>query len=397
MQIKKFKVKDIAEGLKTVRDEMGENALILSTHKLRHGNGIEVVAALDETPVVTSAPEMSATPPAPVQGAETGAQNYASRVYSQIGGVRQNRLSENGQQRPQTANDERAGMWKERIAAKQTEQHWRFGNLPPFLQKLRTAMLIAGIHTEIVDRIIGTLSVDVPQKRFEQAESAREVLSEVMQEYVSVAADDDDRDEQQKVIAMVGPTGVGKTTSIAKLASMYKFQQHKRVALISVDTFRIAAVEQLRVFAELAEMPLRVAYSPHQLGDVLSSLQEYDVVLIDTTGRNPKNRAYRRELQQFLEVADPAEIHLVLSATTRYAEQEDIIRSYTNLACNRILLTKIDEVMNPSILLNVHKLSAIPMAYLANGQNIPEDLIIAKKDVLGKLMAHSWDIEKWIN
>ncbi len=397
MQIKKFKVKDIAEGLKVVRDEMGENALILSTHKLRHGNGIEVVAALDETPVAApAAPAFSE--PEPSHEEAPAAQNYAARMYSQIGGVPQQRTQRaNSEASASPPAEEQNDRWQERIAArKESSSHWRFGALPPFLQKLRTAMLIAGIHTEIVDRIIGVLSVDVPQKSFEQAETARSALAGVFQKFVTLAPQPEEN-EGQRVIAMVGPTGVGKTTSIAKLASLYKFQQNKRVALISIDTFRIAAVEQLRIFAELAEIPLRVAYAPHQLGDLLATLREYEVVLIDTTGRNPKNRVYQRELQQFLEIADPGEVHLVLSATTRYAEQEDIIRSYAKLACNRILLTKIDEVMNPSILLNIQKLTAIPMAFLANGQNIPEDLIIAEKEELGKLMANSWDIEKWIN
>ncbi|MDQ7052426.1 MAG: hypothetical protein Q9P14_05870 [candidate division KSB1 bacterium] len=198
-------------------------------------------------------------------------------------------------------------------------------------------------------------------------------------------------------IAFVGPTGVGKTTTLAKIAARLKIEQKQRVGLVSIDTFRIAAIDQLRTFAHIAELPLKVAYQPSELSQALTEYRDMDFILIDTTGRNPRNSEYLHELARFLAPVHPLQMHLVLSATTRYAEMEEIAQQYGKIGFHRLLLTKIDEVMHPAIVLNLFKLSNVPVTWVTNGQNIPEDLLEAGSEALLNAIIRGWDLSKWIS
>ena len=149
-------------------------------------------------------------------------------------------------------------------------------------------------------------------------------------------------DDEQRVAVLIGPTGVGKTTTIAKLAANFALVAGKKVGVITIDTYRIAAVEQLKTYADIIGIPIQVAYSPKELREAIAKMHDRDLILVDTAGRSQNNELQIAELKNYIEGIN-AEIHLVLSATTKEADIEDVIRVFGVLPIDRIILTKLDE------------------------------------------------------
>ncbi len=191
---------------------------------------------------------------------------------------------------------------------------------------------------------------------------------------------------EQKRLALIGPTGVGKTTTIAKLAAAFLLAGGKRVAMITIDTYRIAAVEQLKVYGEIMNLPVEVVMSADQLRDVLARHGNKDLILIDTAGRSPKDDVSLNELQNFLDVDPEIEPHLVLSATTRERDLYETYSRFSALSPKSLLMTKLDECESLGVLLNIHLRNNCPLSYLANGQKVPEDLVQADAEGVSALI-----------
>ena len=183
-------------------------------------------------------------------------------------------------------------------------------------------------------------------------------------------------DEHPKLVFFVGPTGVGKTTTIAKLASRYKLEKECRLAIITADTYRVAAVEQIRTYANILSVPIDVVYSADELKQSIEKYQEYDLILIDTAGRSHKNEEQKEDLRQLLEVARDydQEIYLVVSATTKYRDLVKITQTYSDISSYRLLFTKTDETGALGNILNIRMLTQAPLSYMTFGQNVPDDI-----------------------
>ncbi len=179
---------------------------------------------------------------------------------------------------------------------------------------------------------------------------------------------------RRMIVAVVGATGVGKTTSLAKLAAEFRLQQHRRVGLVTVDTYRIGAVEQLRTYAEIMEVPMEVVSSPREMRDALVRLADCELVLIDTAGRSPLDAAQMQELQEVLAAASPDEVYLVASAVAEADSLYDVAQRFMDVGANRLLLTKSDEARYPGRIFEFLRRINLPVTYVANGQNVPEDL-----------------------
>jgi flagellar biosynthesis protein FlhF len=194
----------------------------------------------------------------------------------------------------------------------------------------------------------------------------------------------------QKVIAFVGPTGVGKTTTIAKLAARFSLMEQKRVAMVTADTYRIAATEQLKTYGRIMGIPVEVADSADDMTGILSKYKNMDVVLVDTAGRSPSSDEQLEELKSFINQSQPDEIHLVLSATTKYFDMIRIIERFgAAVPINRMIFTKLDETRFYGALINLMNNFPIPLSYYAAGQNVPDDLEVPEVRILSEKITKS--------
>ncbi|HHW47820.1 MAG TPA: flagellar biosynthesis protein FlhF [Clostridiaceae bacterium] len=191
------------------------------------------------------------------------------------------------------------------------------------------------------------------------------------------------------VVMFVGPTGVGKTTTLAKIAANYVLNYKKSVALITADTYRIAAVEQLKTYAEILGIPISVIYSPDELSEVINSYSDKDVILIDTAGRSHRNTSQFDELKALVSQSNADEIYLVLSTTTNTKVCKDIISKYSFLKDYKLIFTKIDEAPVSGIILNIRHMTGKRLSYITNGQNVPDDIEIANIDKIIKSLIGS--------
>lgn len=196
-----------------------------------------------------------------------------------------------------------------------------------------------------------------------------------------------DRSTRQRRLSLIGPTGVGKTTTLAKIAAHYLGRHGGRIGLITIDTYRIAAVEQLKVYGEIMRLPVEVVINPGELQQALEKFSDFDLVLIDTAGRSPKNNHDIQELSTFLRPQLGIDNHLVLSATARERELEATIRRFSVLPISNFIFTKIDECDQLGVLLNIHYKKDTPISFLTNGQRVPEDLLMpAPADIAALIM-----------
>jgi flagellar biosynthesis protein FlhF len=182
---------------------------------------------------------------------------------------------------------------------------------------------------------------------------------------------------QPKVVFFIGPTGVGKTTTIAKIASKYKVDMGKKVAFLTADTYRIAAAEQLRTYANILDTPLTIIYSAEEMNAAIQRVSDYDLVLVDTAGFSHKNDAQRADIKQLIESLDKKyekEVYLVISATTKYKDLLEIADIYHEIADYKVVFTKLDETTSYGNILNIKLYSGAELSYTTNGQNVPDDI-----------------------
>jgi flagellar biosynthesis protein FlhF len=186
------------------------------------------------------------------------------------------------------------------------------------------------------------------------------------------------------VIMFVGPTGVGKTTTLAKIAANYLLNQKKSVGLITADTYRIAAFEQLKTYGEILGIPLSVVYSPGEIGDAIRQHSDKDIILIDTAGRSHRSKSQFEELKALVTAANADEVYLVLSATTSVRNCRDILSNYDFLKDYKLIFTKTDEAPLTGIILNVRYLTGKRLSYITTGQSVPDDIEIANIEKITK-------------
>lgn len=189
-----------------------------------------------------------------------------------------------------------------------------------------------------------------------------------------------------RIMAIVGPTGVGKTTTIAKLAAMYALNKGARVAMVTTDNFRVGAIEQLKTYSKIMDVPLEVAATAKELETVLAKHADKDLILIDTAGRSPKDREKLEELKVYLESHPAIETYLCISATTRDREMNDIVANFSVLPITRLLFTKLDESESYGCIVNAQVRNKYPLSYFTTGQKVPEDIEVATARKLANLV-----------
>ena len=193
-----------------------------------------------------------------------------------------------------------------------------------------------------------------------------------------------------RIVALLGTTGVGKTTTLAKIAAKFVLENQVTAALITADTYRISAVEQLRTYSDILGLPLEIVYTPAELSKAIVKHRTKDLVLIDTAGRSQYNDYQMKELQELLSINQRIEKHLVLSVTTKQADAKDIIEKFSVCEPDKIIFTKTDETATVGSIMNLlMKQQRLAMSYFSNGQSVPDDIVAASPESLADLLLRS--------
>jgi flagellar biosynthesis protein FlhF len=189
-----------------------------------------------------------------------------------------------------------------------------------------------------------------------------------------------------KVVALTGATGVGKTTNLAKLAAYYAVRERARVALITADTYRVAAPEQLRVYANIIGLPMTIVNDAREMALAIRGYRNHDLVLIDTAGGSQFNMRQIQELKETLAAAQPDEVVLVLSANTQLEELRNVVTNFKCLDPKSVVFSKLDETRRFGVILSLLAESGLPLSYLSIGQNVPDDILLARPSMLANLI-----------
>ena len=257
-----------------------------------------------------------------------------------------------------------------------------------FVRILYSTLLKNEVNEKYVNQIL-----DEIEKFIRPGNSVDMILSNVYQKLILRFGQPKTIDlsgSKPKILFFVGPTGVGKTTTIAKIASKYKVEYDKKVAFITADTYRIAATEQLQVYANILDAPMAIVYSQAELNDSIAKFEDYDLVFVDTAGFSHKNEKQRNDMKTLLGGVSEEynkEVYLVLSATTKYMDLLDIVDSYREIADYKLIFTKLDETTTYGNLLNIKLYSGADLSYVTNGQNVPDDIeVFDTQKIVKKLL-----------
>jgi flagellar biosynthesis protein FlhF len=259
--------------------------------------------------------------------------------------------------------------------------------IPSNMNKWVTRLKKQGIEEEVVSDIVNRILLkyesmtDLADDRIETELFA--IITEIIEKKLPIS---NSVHERTRMINIIGPTGVGKTTSIAKLATEQVLKQKRRVAMITTDVYRIAAVEQLKTYAGILNVPVEVVRTADELGTSLKKLEHYDLIYMDTTGRNYKEVEYRESINQFLNHPLESENYLVLSMTTKYEDMEILLDEFLESPIKKLILTKFDETTSYGSILNIAYKYPYQLAYITNGQSVPEDITNVDATLLAKYL-----------
>jgi flagellar biosynthesis protein FlhF len=239
-------------------------------------------------------------------------------------------------------------------------------------------LIQAQVSRELAGVLMAAVRAELSQEELASTESVRSAMRRQIERMIPVAAGatpgGKQADGRPLMIALVGPTGVGKTTTIAKLAATYQLKHQLRVGLITTDTYRIGAVDQLRTYAGIIGVPLRVAMTAVEARAAVEALADCEVILIDTAGRSPTDTRRLGELADMLALTRPHETHLVLSSTAGEGSLRHAVKGFGGLRPDRVILTKLDETVGMGVVLSVLREAAVQLSYLTTGQEVPADI-----------------------
>jgi flagellar biosynthesis protein FlhF len=250
----------------------------------------------------------------------------------------------------------------------------RMPALPDFLQKAYTRLVQHDLDERLAADVVQAVYGRLAQEQGTTKNTMEKQLISALAGLITAPAPPRGRRRNQKVIVLVGPTGVGKTTTIAKLAAINKLMHGHDVGLISADTYRIGAIEQLRTFAGIADIPMQVVYKPSEMGAAVRKFRPKDMIFVDTVGRSQRSKKELADLGRFVTAADPDEVHLVLSASTGARTARDILDQFKSVKPDRLIFSKLDEAASYGPILSLLHTHHLPVSYVTTGQTVPDDI-----------------------
>lgn len=378
MRLKTYIVQNVSEALPMIKRDLGADALILNTKKVKVGGFIgffqkeklEVTAAVEAKPKKknalqheTAEPSFTEIPHPQLQHAESTPTHteptdhrMTDDLINELKGIKQFMMQ---------------SMKEDHLPA----------TLQPLNQRLSSQEVTKEIQSEILSKMMLTIGQEPDTSTAHIHRMAKSEIIKLIQTHQQTP-----ETKNPEIICFIGPTGVGKTTTIAKIAADLLLREGKRVGLITSDTYRIAAVEQLKTYAGILNIPIQVVDSAADLTRAMNELKDCDIILMDTAGRNYQQKQYIDDLETLLTDKNKIQINLVLSLTSKYEDMKKIIDNFQTIKMDQLLLTKQDETSSSGAILNLIYHYSIPVTYIANGQNVPDDILTATPELIANFV-----------
>ena len=258
--------------------------------------------------------------------------------------------------------------------------------VPPELFQLYTELLDADVEDDVARDLSFRLRRHVKPEQLHDHDFCKSLLTGLVESDFRIASPIKTTPGRRRVVALIGPTGVGKTTTIAKLAANFRLRDGIKIGLVTVDTYRVAAVEQLRTYAEIIDLPMKVVTNSIEMRRALDELVGLDLILIDTGGRSPRDELKIQELKSLLAEAQVDEVHLVLSLTAGVSSLKATVEKFSSANTTALILTKLDEAAGMGSLLTAARRLPLPVSYLTTGQDVPDDIEMANACRMARLV-----------
>lgn len=410
MIIKKFLAKTENEAIEMAKAELGSNAIVMNIKKVQPKglarffvkSKVEVTAALEEnvvydtekkkepedagTHMKTTVPKFVPDIVADEQEEEKNVAAIEEKLSSLQKMLEKQMADKNTEEIVTSANTKSENQKEDKADNEETPE---MSKADACKELIRKQMIQNEVEESIANDLIAEIDRSLPKDA-----ALDQILAAIYQKIILMTGQPYVVEEKEgpSYIFFLGSTGVGKTTTIAKIASKLKLEQKQNIALATADTYRIAAVEQLKTYANILNVPLKVIYSPEELGQMQEELDSYDVCLIDTAGCSHKNKEQLEDIRKLIEQIPISrrEVYLVLNAATKYSDLKEIADVYSDITDYSMIFTKLDETSSSGVMLNMRTYTNRPLSYVTWGQNVPDDIgkvdaqKIAKKLLGGK-------------
>ncbi len=424
MQVKVYEGQDMRSALEKVKEDLGPEALVLTSRKIyksKLGNfgkpWIEVTAAVDNSMAANEAnmygkplrlkdsrngrrPENDPKNPSSgstytKRGSFEQILNQTAQVPSEKNGAKSDDILLREMKQMKVTFQALASEFSK---IKERDPGLFFSGTPRKSQNSDPSSPVNCLMNEFGklgfgNKVVPLLAEKIEQKTGNSGKVNRKTLFNILEQVISnmvkIENPLDHSWKGQKRISFLGPTGVGKTTTIAKVAADYLLNRGKRIALATIDNYRIAAVEQLKIYGQIMNIPVETAKSPQQFKNIFRKHHDKELILVDTAGRSPKDELSLQELSAFLDPALQIENHLVLSVTTRERDLFAVIDRFQNFQPQGLVFTKLDEGSQLGTILNVQLMAGYPISFMTNGQKVPEDLLPSEPRKLARMILQS--------
>ncbi len=344
--------------MEKIKADLGPDAIVLSSKRLKNGNSplLEVVAGRDDSEPRIQSGKMPEAERFDLLKTEI---DQLKNLILDLGSERDLRSEISRLQETLNHLFDVIGLKKNK-------------GLAPCLSKIYYHLISIGVSKQNAGALTESLRQNCPPAVLENYPLALIAAEDLLRNTVTTAYR---KTEEKRISAFIGPTGEGKTTTLAKLAANYIFSEKLNVGIISMDTYRIGAAEQLKIYADIMNIPVEIASEEKLFKEILSRFADRDVILVDTPGKSRNDAKYIAELKALFNSDLPVETNLVLSMTSSFEDIIDTTIKFNSTDYDNIIFTKLDDSKNYGSIYNVIEQVGKPVSYIANGQNVPRDLI----------------------